>query len=154
MEAAPIEIRPVSDYSEWEMAKAIRQEVFIEEQKCPPEEEWDVYDEVSRHLIGFVAGQPIATARWRTAPYDGRAAAKLERFAILQPYRGRGYGRTLVRHVMDDARRAGFHTLILHAQAHLEEFYTSLGFTTVSKEWFMEAGIPHVLMVYHDVQVN
>ena len=139
-------IEPVHNEAHWQMARAIRQRVFVEEQACPPEEEWDGLDETSRHVIGFVDGTPAATARWRTVPYEARLVAKLERFAILPAYRGRGYGRRLVRYVMEDARRAGFETQVLHAQAHLEAFYASLGFATVGAP-FTEAGIPHVKMV-------
>ena len=141
-----MQIRPVRNDEDWEHARAVRTRVFIEEQACPPEEEWDAYDETSRHLLGVVDGAVAATARWRTVPYEGRLAAKLERFAVLPAYRGHGYGRALVEGVMADARRAGFDTFVLHAQAYLEAFYQSFGFETVS-DVFDEAGIPHVKMV-------
>lgn len=144
-----MQIKPVENEAEWEQAKAIRRRVFIEEQNCPPEEEWDGFDEASRHVIGRVDGQAAATARWRAVPYEEEIAAKLERFAVLPTYRGRGYGRRLVRHVLGDARRAGFVTFVLHAQAHLEDFYASFGFARVGAP-FTEAGIPHVKMVKRD----
>ena len=139
-------INLVQNEAQWQMARAIRQRVFVEEQACPPEEEWDEHDATSRHVLGFVDGEPAATARWREVQYEGQPAAKLERFAILPTYRGCGYGRRLVRHVMDDAERAGFAVQVMHAQAHLEVFYTSLGFVVVG-EPFTEAGILHVKMV-------
>lgn len=139
-------IRPVGDDHDWEHARAIRTRVFVEEQSCPPEEEWDAYDETSRHFLGVVDGQAAATARWRTVPYAGRLVAKLERVAVLPDFRGRGYGRQLVAALIDDAHRAGFDTCVLHAQAHLEEFYRSFGFETVG-EPFYEAGIRHIKMV-------
>lgn len=128
------------------MARAIRQRVFIEEQACPPEEEWDEYDERSRHFIGLVDGMPAATARWRTVPYAERLAAKLERFALLPEHRGGGLGRQLVAFVIRDAEAAGFPVQVIHAQAHLQGFYELLGFVAQSEQ-FMEAGIPHVKMV-------
>lgn len=141
-----MEIKIVADSSDWEAVQAIRTRVFIEEQQCPPEEEWDGYDETSRHLLGLLAGEAVATARWRTVPHDGYLVAKLERFAVLPAHRGRGYARALVLHALDDARRAGFHTFLLHAQAHLEDFYASLGFEPFGAR-FEEAGIPHVKMI-------
>ena len=137
---------PVQNEEQWQMARAIRQRVFVEEQACPPEEEWDEHDETSHHVLGLVEGEPAATARWRPVAYEGGPAAKLERFAVLPAFRGRGHGRRLVQRVMADVRRAGFSTQLLHAQAHLEAFYASLGFATVG-EPFEEAGIPHVKMV-------
>lgn len=141
-----MQIRPVASDAEWAQARAIRTRVFIEEQACPPEEEWDAYDDVSRHFLGLVDGRVVATARWHAAFYEGRAVAKLERFAVLPDARGHGYGRSLVAHLIDDARRAGFDTLLIHAQAHLEAFYRSFGFQTASAP-FDEAGIPHVRMI-------
>ncbi|HET6566455.1 MAG TPA: GNAT family N-acetyltransferase, partial [Rhodothermales bacterium] len=85
-----------------------RQRVFVEEQACPPEEEWDAYDETSRHLLGIEGDRPVATARWRVVPWEGGPAAKLERFAVLAEARGRGLGRALVGHVIQDAEQAGF----------------------------------------------
>lgn len=145
----PFHIHPVTSETDWEAAQAIRTEVFIEEQACPPEEEWDGHDETSRHVLGWVGELPVATARWRTVAHDGHLVAKLERFAILKPYRGRGYGRRLVQTVMQDAQQAGFPRQVLHAQAHLEDFYASLGFAATDHR-FEEVGIPHVEMVLHD----
>ena len=141
-------IRPLADETDWTAAQAIRTRVFIEEQACPPEEEWDGFDAVSRHVLGLVEGVPVATARWRTVPHDGRLVAKLERFAVLPEQRGRGLGRALVGAVIADAERAGFDVQVIHAQAHLQAFYTSLGFRRTS-DVFEEAGIPHVEMVRH-----
>ena len=139
-------VHPVTSEADWEAARAIRTQVFIDEQDCPPEEEWDAHDATSRHLLGWVGDTPVATARWRTVPHDEALAAKLERFAVLPDYRGRGYGRDLVKYALGDARRAGFTTFVLHAQAHLEAFYADFGFETVG-DVFEEAGIPHVKMV-------
>lgn len=139
-------VHPIQGPEEWELARQIRHEVFVQEQACRSEEEWDAYDEVSRHFIGFVDGAPIATARWRTAVHEGRHVAKLERFSVRAAYRGRGYGRELVRMVMADAAAAGFTSFYLHAQAHLEGFYASFGFRRVGDP-FVEAGIRHLAMV-------
>ena len=142
----PFRVKPVETDGEWEAARAIREQVFIEEQNCPPEEEWDVHDATSRHVVGYVADDVIATARWRTVPWQEKIVAKLERFAVRLSHRGEGYGRRLVEAVLADARRAGFDTFVLHAQAHLEGFYASFGFETVGAP-FVEAGIRHVKMV-------
>lgn len=141
-----MQIKHIESDTEWQMARAIRQRVFIEEQACPPEEEWDAYDESSRHVIGFEAGRPVATARWRVISWQGDPAAKLERFAVVPEARGNGLGRALVAHVIANAEAAGFTTQVIHAQAHLRQFYASLCFEPEG-DIFMEAGIPHVLMV-------
>ncbi len=141
-----LRIRVVKQESEWQRAKSVRQAVFVEEQSCPPEEEWDAHDATSRHLIGDVGEQTVATARWREVEHDGHVMAKLERFAVRASFRGCGYGRQMVQAAIDDARAAGHRRFILHAQAHLEDFYASFGFVSTGHR-FDEVGIPHVEMV-------
>jgi predicted GNAT family N-acyltransferase len=145
-----MQFKPVEAEAEWEGAQAVRQRVFVEEQACPPEEEWDAHDATSRHLVGCTAeGTIAATARWRAVTHHGAVMAKLERFAVLPAHRSEGHGRALVRYALADARRAGFSAFVLHAQAHLEAFYATFGFASTGRR-FQEAGIPHVEMVMHD----
>ena len=150
-----MEIRRVESEADWQHARRIRQRVFVEEQACPPEEEWDAHDtpeargRTCHHLLGFEDGAPVAVARWRPVDYDGESFAKLERFAVLPEARGRGLGRQMVAAAIADARAAGHHAFVLHAQAHLEALYASFGFHSVG-ERFDEAGIPHVRMLRRD----
>lgn len=152
-----MEVKRVTNEAEWQAAKRIRQRVFVEEQACPPEEEWDTHDAppargvTCHHLLGLVAGEPVAVARWRPVELRGEAMAKLERFAVLPAHRRSGLGRALVSATLDDASAAGFTAFVLHAQAHLEGLYASFGFRPVG-EGFEEAGIPHVKMVRRDAE--
>jgi predicted GNAT family N-acyltransferase len=144
-----MEITPVQSDDDWEAARAIRERVFIDEQDCPPEAEWDGHDETSRHVLGRVDGKAVATARWRAVPHEEEIVAKLERFAVLPDHREQGYGTQLVQSVLEDARRAGFDTFLVHAQAHLEDWYAALGFVSTGRT-FEEVGIPHVEMIRRD----
>lgn len=146
-----MQIKPVETDGEWQAARRVRTRVFIEEQDCPPEEEWDEYDATSRHLVGTREGDVVATARWRSVPFNGEVVAKLERFAVLPEHRGEGLGRALVARAIEDARQAGFTTFLLNAQAHLEAFYASFGFTSTGHR-FQEVGIPHVEMLRRDAE--
>lgn len=139
-------VTPVQSEEDWQRARAIREHVFIDEQDCPPDEEWDGHDETSRHVLGWVDGTTVATARWRTVAHEEEIVAKLERFAVLPSHRDQGYGTQLVQYVLDDARRAGFDTFLVHAQAHLKDWYADLGFHSTGRT-FEEVGIPHVEMV-------
>jgi predicted GNAT family N-acyltransferase len=143
---AAFEIRTVVSAEDWQRAVAIRQRVFVEEQDCPPAEEFDGLDPACRHVLGWTGGEAVATARWRAVPWEGGRAAKLERFAVLPEQRGRGHGRALVARLIADARAAGFAVCVVHAQAHLDCFYAGFGFERRG-ERFVEAGIPHVRMV-------
>lgn len=136
----------VSVNDRWDLARVIRQAVFVEEQACPPEEEWDQYDGCSRHLVLLNGDKPAATGRWRSTIYEGMSVAKIERIAVLKEYRGSGLGRKVVEALINDARSDGFDCFVMHAQSHLRKFYESLGFSVVGAE-FEEVGIPHFLMV-------
>ncbi len=144
-----IEVRAVRTDREWAIARSIRTAVFIEEQACSPEEEWDSYDVSSRHLLAWLGATPVGVARWREIEHANQRVAKLERFAVLREYRGHGYGSELVSQTIEDARRAGFGRHLIHAQKHLEAFYAGFGFDTFGDE-FVEAGIPHVKMFRSD----
>ncbi|NNF57838.1 MAG: GNAT family N-acetyltransferase [Rhodothermaceae bacterium] len=154
-DALELQTRLVETEDDWAAAQGIRTRVFIEEQACLPEEEWDSYDTAeargttAHHLLGEADGQVVATARWHPVLIAGEPAAKLERFAVLPAARGRGFGRALIAHTLADARAAGFSRFVLHAQAHLDALYASFGFEQVGDE-FEEAGIPHVKMVLID----
>lgn len=141
-----MEVAPVRTDAEWQHARSIRKQVFIDEQDCPPDEEWDGHDDTSRHVLGWVDDTPVGTARWRTVSHEEAIVAKLERFAVLPEHRGEGHGTQLVRSLIDDARQAGFTTFLIHAQSHLETWYAELGFAATG-ETFEEAGRPHVEMM-------
>ena len=144
-----MDITPVRSDDDWQAARRIRERVFIDEQDCPPEEEWDGHDEASRHVVGRVDGTAVGTARWRAVSHNEEIVAKLERFAVLPEYRGQGYGAQLVEYVLAEARRAGFNAFLLHAQAHLEDWYAAQGFQSTGRT-FEEVGIPHVEMIRRD----
>ncbi|MFN3597421.1 MAG: GNAT family N-acetyltransferase [Rubricoccaceae bacterium] len=150
-------ITPVVTDADWQAVVAIRTAVFIVEQRCPPEEEWDAYDapEVrgrqAHHLLARVRAVPAGTARWyvRQDAEDAAGLVWMGRFAVLPPYRGRGVGRALVAQALADARTAGYSRFALHAQAHLAAFYAAFGFVAEGTP-FDEVGIPHVKMALTD----
>ena len=133
----------------WRAVQAIRTKVFVEEQACPVDEEFDGLDADAHQVLGFVGDHAIATARWREVEKHGVRYAKLERFAVLAAHRGGGTGRRLVADVIERARAAGHDRFLVHAQAHLQGFYESFGFAAEG-ERFEEAGIPHVRMTLTD----
>ncbi|MEL6616662.1 MAG: GNAT family N-acetyltransferase [Bacteroidota bacterium] len=153
----PLDVRPVETDADWAAARALRQRVFVEEQECPPEEEWDAHDWPEgrggdcRHLIGTASDETapheiVGVCRWRPVEIGGERWAKLERFAVAPEARGHGYGRALVTAALADARTHGHSRFILYAQDHLRAFYQSWGFST-SGDVFWEAGLPHVKML-------
>ena len=124
---------------------AVRSIVFVEEQQCSWELEFDGLDQDAIHVLGEEDGQPIAAARIRLL----EDYAKLERIAVRAGCRGRGLGDRLVDIMVAVARQHGYTTFKMHAQAHLAGFYRKHGFE-VTGEQFDEAGIAHVPMMRHD----
>src|SRR5690349_18856277 len=85
-----------------EQAHQIREEVFVVEQNVPAEEEYDEYEDSSRHFLAVIGAIPAGTARWRFTD----KGVKLERFAVRAQFRGRGVGAALVQAVLEDIRAA------------------------------------------------
>jgi predicted GNAT family N-acyltransferase len=120
-------------------ARAVRQAVFIDEQKVPANLEWDDRDEDCVQLLATDAnGNAIGTGRLLA---DGA----IGRIAILAAHRGHGLGRAIMEALLAEARRSGFTETYLTAQTQAKAFYEKLGFAVAGEE-FLEAGIPHVSM--------
>lgn len=105
-------------------AYAIRAIVYLGEQQCPWDEEFDGNDDAATQVLGLSGGEPFATARIRW--FAG--FAKLERLAIRQSFRGRGHGHDLLAYLLAICAEKGFAKAYLHAQARLEPFYARHGF--------------------------
>jgi len=124
----------------------IRREVFVEEQGVSEDLEWDEKDRSAgacRHFLLMRNGEAVGTARWYG--YDAETA-KLQRVAVLQPYRGIGAGKRLILGMEEDARRQGYSFAMLDGQCQAELFYRKLGYAVISDEPFYDAGILHVRM--------
>jgi YbgC/YbaW family acyl-CoA thioester hydrolase len=125
-------------------ARAIRHEVFVQEQRIPAELEWDAADAVCLHAV--------ALNRFGVALGTGRllehvpGVAKIGRMAVRRNLRGSAVGRALLDGLMAAARARGDHEVLLHAQASAVGFYLRAGFQTRGPQ-FEEAGIGHVEMV-------
>ncbi|GAB1595965.1 GNAT family N-acetyltransferase [Lysobacter claricitrinus] len=116
--------------------RAIRDVVFVGEQRVPVELERDELDAACTHVLARDAeGRPIGTGR--LAPNG-----KIGRMAVLGDWRGRGVGRAMLLRLLDAARAAGLSDVMLHAQVDAERFYAADGFLPVG-ERFEEAGIVH-----------
>ena len=127
----------------WQLApdalKDIRQRVFVEEQKVPTALEWDATDEIADHyLMVLPDNTPVGVARMFSALDE---VAHIGRMAILPAFRGLGFGRHLLQHLM---ARAGeqFGELRLSAQEQAVPFYQGCGFHLCS-DVYDDAGIPH-----------
>lgn len=137
----------------YEILKA-RFSVFVIEQGIRYLDEDDV-DYTATHVALRQQGKVVAYARL----YDDYSDKKTYEQIItnrtpprvicmgrmLTTERGKGYGRILLQHVIEEARRQGADILRLHAQQQAVPFYRHFRFHTVG-DTFIEADLPHILM--------
>jgi predicted GNAT family N-acyltransferase len=133
-------VKKATEQADLDRAHAIRREVFVVEQNCPPDLEYE-HDDVSHHFLATVDGEPAGACRWRKTDNG----YKLERFAVLKSFRGYGVGAELVKAVLADLP-ADADYVYLNSQTHAMSFYKKLGFEESGPE-FEEAGIKHYKMV-------
>jgi len=121
---------------------ALRERVFVVEQQCAYLDA-DGLDLTARHLWA-TADDGAIHAYLRIVP----AGVKFPEVAIgrvitAPEARGTGLGRELMERGI---AAVGAQPIRIGAQAHLEKFYGSLGFTRVS-DVYDEDGIPHIEML-------
>ncbi|MBV9550281.1 MAG: GNAT family N-acetyltransferase [Alphaproteobacteria bacterium] len=115
--------RTLEDFNK---AMSVRSAVYICEQECPYEEEFDGNDFSATHLIGYVGDEPAATLRLRFfADF-----AKLERVAVRHEFRNTRISFELVKAAIELARVKGYRRLYGHARKCLTSFWTRFGFRT------------------------
>jgi predicted GNAT family N-acyltransferase len=135
-----IVVKRVSNDESLQKVFAIRREVFVGEQNCPPELEWE-HEEESTHFLATVDGEPAGAARWRKTD----KGYKLERFAVQKNFRGLGVAQELVRTVLADLP-ADADYIYLNAQIQAMGLYAKFNFEKTGPQ-FEEAGIQHYKMV-------
>lgn len=138
-----LDVQVVRTDEQYEDALDVRYDVFVEEQDVPEALEVDKYEDESVHFVGYLDGDPIGAARLRETDTN---TAKVERVAVRERLRGKGYGGEIMRKIEDVADERGYDRVSLHAQTHAAPFYDRLDYERVGEE-FEEAGIPHVKMV-------
>jgi len=126
--------------AEMEEIREVRRIVFINEQDCTPECEWE-YEEESIFFLATFDEKPCGVSRWRKTD----EGYKLERFAVLKEYRRRGIASALMTFTLADLPDEATY-VYLNAQIYAMGLYAKFGFVPVGKE-FEEVGIPHLKMV-------
>jgi predicted GNAT family N-acyltransferase len=130
--------------SEAELKEAldVRRKVFIEEQHISQQLDLDGRDEEALHIVVKDGDSVVATARVLLADDD---RAKIERMAVLQPYRRKGIGRKIISFLVEWLKGRQVDEVFVHAQYPVRGFYRSVGFEEQPPP-FREANIKHVRM--------
>jgi len=122
----------------------LRQDVFIIEQDCIYND-LDGLDQDSSHLLGFVDEELAMYARIVPAgiKFD---EVSIGRIVVNPKHRNLGLGKALVKKSLHLLKKSGERNVRIEAQAHLENFYQSMGFTKTSSEYEVDS-IPHIQML-------
>jgi predicted GNAT family N-acyltransferase len=116
-------ITVVRNVNDLQKVVAIRAMVYMGEQKCPYDEEFDGNDFCGMHLIGWIGGEPVACLRIRFFA----EFAKVERLAVRQEYRRSTIAFRIVRRAIGIITRKGYTRIYGHAQEGLEMFWARFG---------------------------
>jgi len=132
----------VTSNGELKAALDVRRQVFINEQGIPEEIEVDGRDKEESHMVVKDGEIIIGTPRVLFLS-DGQA--RIERMAVLKPFRGRGIGTGIVSFLNRDLRNKQVEQVFLHSQYTFIGFYKTCGFVEIGSP-FLEAGIKHIKM--------
>ena len=119
--------RVVSDLDDFVRVQAVRAAVYMAEQRCPYEEEFDGNDFSGTHLLASVGDEPVGCLRIRYFA----SFVKFERLAVLSGYRERAIASGLVDDALAFCRKKGFETFYAQAQTRLAPFWRRHGFNAL-----------------------
>lgn len=120
----PVTVEVVRSMDEMARVIAIRGAIYMGEQRCPFDEEFDGNDFSATHLICHKDGEPVGCMRIRY--FAG--FAKLERLAVRHEGRGSGLAGRILDAAIDLCRKKGYGVLYAHSQKRFLKVWESRGF--------------------------
>ena len=129
----------------------LRKQVFIVEQGCPIEEEFDEFDDLNRmgkdsfHFNVYKDNICVSTSRILINKMLDKQSAKIQRVCVLKDYRGSGIGLFMMSHLHRFLINKNISNITLSSQDNAIEFYKKLGYTEIEGE-YLEAWIIHKKM--------
>ncbi|MHA3915093.1 GNAT family N-acetyltransferase [Halovulum sp. GXIMD14793] len=122
--AKPLSVKIARTMEDMMKVSVIRAAVYMAEQDCPYEEEFDGNDFCATHLIGYVGDEPVACMRLRF--FGG--FAKMERMAVRPQFRNTRIAFKTIREGIAYCNRKGFSTIYGHARNELIPLWKMFGF--------------------------
>ncbi len=118
-----ISVSVAHEFNDLLRVASIRGAVYIGEQECPFDEEFDGNDLAATHLLGYVGDEPAGCLRVRFfADF-----AKVERLAVRKEFRHTVLSFQLVRAAVELCRTKGYRKIYGHAQKRLLSFWARFG---------------------------
>lgn len=118
-----ISVSVAREFNDLLRVASIRGAVYIGEQECPFDEEFDGNDLAATHLLGYVGDEPAGCLRVRFfADF-----AKIERLAVRREFRHSVLSFQLVRAAIELCRTKGYRKIYGHAQKRLLSFWARFG---------------------------
>ena len=123
---------------------AIRNSVYIGEQECPFDEEYDGNDLSATHLLAYIGDEPVGCLRLRFfADF-----VKFERVAVRKEFRKSRAAVQLIQAGLKYCQKKGYRRVIGYAQTRLANFWTRFGFRPMEgREQFVFSDYDYVEMV-------
>lgn len=122
---------------------AIRNAVYIGEQECPYDEEYDGNDFAATHLLAYIGDEPVGCLRVRFfADF-----LKFERMAIRKEFRKSRAAIQLAHAGLKLGQKKGYRHAYAHSQARLVSFWSRFGFRP------LEGSKPFVFSDYDYVEI-
>jgi predicted GNAT family N-acyltransferase len=114
----------VHSFEDFIKALSIRNTVYVGEQECPFDEEYDGNDFSATHMLAYIEDEPVGTLRLRFfADF-----AKIERVAVRKEYRETGVATRLIQAATKVCQKKGYRRAYAHIQQQLVPFWNKLGF--------------------------
>ena len=123
----------------------LRIEVFTFEQNCPIEEEFDLYDNLSKSTQFIVEneGECIGTAR---ITFYTNNKIKIERVCVKKDKRNMNVGSELMERLHYNLVKDEVKVVEISAQTSALKFYKNLGYLEEGPT-YLEAGLEHIKMI-------
>lgn len=119
-----VSVRVVRRLDEFQKIVALRAMIYMAEQDCPYDEEYDGNDLAgATHLLAEIAGEPVGCMRIRWFC----DFAKVERSCVRPDYRSYRIGWVMMDHAIDLIRSKGYRKVLGHAQEHLVGYWERYG---------------------------
>ena len=119
-----LRVEMVRDLNDYMKVVAIRSSVFLAEQDCPYDEEFDHNDLSASHLIAYLRNEPVATLRIRWFA----SFAKIERVCVMKHVRGGALVKLMIETAVEMIGRKGYRHVLGYIQKRLVPFWKQLGF--------------------------